>query len=138
MTVERLMASERLTAGERSSSRGNFVMLLELRRHKCASLGDGVAPFAKLKRERMPNVRQARPHFELDGDVRFPGPSGQAYGVIQQNLRRSYLDQQRRQPGEIAVERGSQRGLRRSAVQIKPSHGEQAFPVERRILCRLG
>ncbi len=78
-------------------------MFLESCGDKSAGPSDRIASFAQHGSKTVPDMRHARPNFQLHGDVGLAGPSSQARGVVQQNLRRTHLDEQRRQPGQIGV-----------------------------------
>jgi len=62
-------------------------MFPESRGDESTGRGDGVAPLAERKGEDVPDMRHARPNFQLHGDVGLGGPRSQTRGIIQENLR---------------------------------------------------
>jgi len=81
----------------------------------------------------VPHVRHFVPHLEGHVHIRFARPFGQARGIVQQGLGVTDLNQQRRQAGQVGVQRGGQRVLRIGVAQIQLGHAQQALFLYDRI-----
>jgi len=57
-------------------------VLLESRGHKSTGCRDRVASLAQHVGEDVPDMRHARPNFQLHGHIRFTGFSGQRGGIV--------------------------------------------------------
>ena len=60
-----------------------------------------------------------RPNLELHGDAVLPGAVGQAPGIVQHRLVRGYVNEQRREVGQVRIERRGQRIFWIGASQIE-------------------
>ena len=56
-------------------------------------------------RRELPGMRDDRPHFEFDANAGFPGTFGEASGIVAQDFVLADVNEQRRKPFEIGVER---------------------------------
>ncbi len=83
-------------------------------------------------------MRHTRPDLQGRAHVSRGCNPGQADGVVQQDLGRPDLDQQRRQAPQVGMDRTGQRLPRRAAAEIEGGHVDQARLVQRRIGLGLG
>jgi hypothetical protein len=81
--------------------------------HEGTDAADCPPGFREERHECVPDMRHARPYFELDLTGCSSHALGHAHGIVAQDLVAADLDQGRRQPGRIAIERRGVGGTRR-------------------------
>ena len=99
--------------------------------------GDGAARLRQHRREGVPDMRHARPYFQLGLAAGVAQSLVHAHRVVAQDLVAADLQEDRRQPGEIAIERRDVGQARVGAGEIfLRQHGEM-LDVEHRIGARI-
>jgi hypothetical protein len=87
--------------------------------HEAADLGDGLIGLVEHRLEPVPDVDHRRPLAERDVDAGLASAGGESARVVEQHLVTADVDEQRRQPAQIGVERRDERPLRVRAAEIR-------------------
>ena len=66
----------------------------------------------------VPDMDHLRPDLQIDRDIGGAGELGEANRIVEQDLCRTHLYQQRRQPAQIGVERRGERRTRYAAFFV--------------------